>query len=76
MAKDSMLIPSSPAREGVGVDRLPMDLSLLGSEPSLPLFLRSLQKVLRILLLIQREVPACKGGGVSKVPRLPVDCDG
>ncbi len=26
-------------------------------------------------ILIQREVPACKGGGVSKVPRLPVDCD-
>ena len=25
------------------------------------------------LILIQREVPACKGGGVSKVPRLPVD---
>lgn len=25
------------------------------------------------LCLIQREVPACKGGGVSKVPRLPVD---
>ena len=24
-------------------------------------------------ILIQREVPACKGGGVSKVPRLPVD---
>jgi transposase InsO family protein len=24
--------------------------------------------------LIQREVPACKGGGVSKVPRLPADC--
>jgi hypothetical protein len=26
--------------------------------------------------LIQREVPAFKGGGVSKVPRLPVDCEG